>query len=198
MYRKILGSGALALALTARGGGDQDVVIDETSAESAIAPAPQQPQTVAAQARAVIVDGDGAEIGTATLTQEGNGVRIVLDAAIQQSGELGFHLHEVGSCDGPDFASAGGHFNPTARSHGFDHPDGPHAGDMRNIEGVGSDGNTSASATNEFVTLAPGQPNSLFDADGTALVVHAAPDDYTSQPAGDAGPRVACGVIEAA
>jgi superoxide dismutase, Cu-Zn family len=147
------------------------------------------------QARAVMRNAQRQEIGVANLRQEGNAVRVDVELTSLPPGELGFHFHQVGACDPPTFESAGGHFNPTDRSHGFDHPEGPHAGDLRNLQ-VGADGTARASFTNDMVTLAPDQPNSLLDSDGTAVVVHAQPDDYRSQPAGNAGDRIACGIIE--
>src|SRR5690606_15593276 len=108
--------------------------------------------------------------------------------------EHGFHFHQTGQCEAPGFDSAGEHFNPTNASHGTAHPQGPHAGDIPNI--TGASGATHVDQTNSMVTLAEGAANSLFDADGTALVVHADPDDYETQPSGNAGARIACGVIE--
>lgn len=196
MYRKIFSGGAAVLLLAACGGADQQ----GGGAVMAEAPFPEESQsaatTEAAQpARAVFINEQGTEIGTATLTQEGDAVRIVVDLAFLQAGQRGFHIHEVGSCEAPDFSSAGAHFNPTNAAHGFDNPDGPHAGDLRNLEVETDDGTARATLTNNMVTLVPGQPNSLLDADGSALVVHAEADDYTSQPAGNSGPRIACGVI---
>src|SRR5690606_11945130 len=100
---------------------------------------------------------------------------------------------ETGECTPPDFTSAGGHFNPTAAQHGLENPDGPHAGDMPNIE-VGADGTASVTVENDRITLSEG-PNSILDADGSALMIHASADDNVSDPAGNAGARIACGVI---
>src|SRR5699024_2249947 len=102
--------------------------------------------------------------------------------------------HEKGSCEAPTFESAGGHFNPDDKKHGFDHPDGPHAGDIEKLE-VMEDGTVDATFLNDRVTLEKDQANSLFYEEATALVIHAEPDDYYSQPAGDSGNRIACGVI---
>lgn len=109
-------------------------------------------------------------------------------------GEHGFHIHETGSCEQPDFESAGGHYNPTDANHGMDDPEGPHAGDMKNIE-VSEDGTVNTEVTADMVTLEEGQDNTLFTEDGTALVIHSGADDYETQPSGDAGDRIACGVI---
>ncbi|SFK85524.1 superoxide dismutase, Cu-Zn family [Salinicoccus halodurans] len=109
-------------------------------------------------------------------------------------GDHGFHIHETGSCEQPDFESAGGHYNPTDANHGMDDPEGPHAGDMKNIE-VSEDGTVNTEVTADMVTLEEGQDNTLFTEDGTALVIHSGADDYEMQPSGDAGDRIACGVI---
>jgi Cu-Zn family superoxide dismutase len=99
----------------------------------------------------------------------------------------------VGRCE-PPFTTAGGHFNPGGRKHGFSNPDGMHAGDLPNLR-VGKDGTAEAELLTAQVTLSPG-PTSLLDADGSAIVLHAGPDDYVSDPAGNAGDRIACGVIK--
>ena len=105
----------------------------------------------------------------------------------------GLHIHTVGACT-PDFAAVGGHFNPTTAQHGLDNPSGPHAGDLPNLE-IDADGNGTYEATTTLVTLAQGD-NSLFDSDGSALVIHADPDDLITDPAGNSGDRIACGIIE--
>jgi Cu-Zn family superoxide dismutase len=107
-------------------------------------------------------------------------------------GTRAFHIHEVGRCE-PPFESAGGHFNPTGKQHGKDNPGGPHAGDLPNLE-VPQSGGLKIEVTAKNVSLDGGR-DALLDADGAALVVHADPDDYTSDPAGRAGKRLACGVI---
>ncbi|WP_257350397.1 superoxide dismutase family protein [Pseudalkalibacillus decolorationis] len=139
-------------------------------------------------------NGDGDKVGSAKLKQESNGVRIQLKVSKLSKGTHGFHIHEKGQCKAPDFKSAGGHFNPTDASHGFDHPKGEHAGDLPNIE-VGKDGTVEEEFLAKNVTLKKGKENLLFDKDGSALVIHAEADDGKSQPSGDAGDRVACGVI---
>ena len=141
-------------------------------------------------ASASLKDGKGKEVGTAQLTQTPHGVLIAVDLHGLKAGVHAIHLHEVGKCEGPDFKSAGGHFNPAKKSHGFMVAEGPHAGDMPNVD-VPKDGKLKAELIAPDATL-----DTLLDADGAALVVHAKADDYKSQPAGDAGDRVACGVIE--
>jgi superoxide dismutase, Cu-Zn family len=116
-------------------------------------------------------------------------VLIAVDLHDLKPGTHAIHLHETGKCEGPAFKTAGGHFNPAKKQHGFMTAEGPHAGDLPNID-VGADGKAKAEFIAGDATLAD-----LQDADGSALVIHAKNDDYKSQPAGDAGDRVACGVI---
>lgn len=143
----------------------------------------------------VIMNTEGERTGVATLEQVEEGVQIHLEAWGLPAGVHGFHIHEKGLCETPDFESAGGHFNPTDAKHGFDHPEGPHAGDLPNIE-VGEDGTVKETIVADMVTLEKGEKNSLLQEGGTSLVIHADPDDYVSQPAGNAGKRIACGVIK--
>jgi Cu-Zn family superoxide dismutase len=117
----------------------------------------------------------------------------VLEARGVPPGLHGFHIHAVGKCDPPDFSSAGQHFNPTGKQHGALNPAGSHAGDLPNLN-VGPDGVGRLETTTEQITLGTG-PTSVWDADGSALVLHAAPDDFKTDPTGNAGARIACGVI---
>jgi superoxide dismutase, Cu-Zn family len=130
--------------------------------------------------------------GTAQLLASGSQVNISIALTGISAGTHGVHLHMVGSCDAPDFTSAGGHLNPGSRQHGTSNPAGPHLGDLPNIT-IGDNGLGAVSAT------LPGTSDSvlaqLFDADGTAVVVHADPDDYRTDPSGNSGPRIACGVL---
>lgn len=135
----------------------------------------------------------GATVGTANLTQVGNVVRIVLDAKGLTPGLHAVHIHAVGKCDPPDFNSAGPHFNPTSKQHGALNPQGSHAGDLPNLN-VGPDSNGRLETATEQITLGDGA-TSLWDADGSTLVVHAAPDDFQTDPTGNSGARVACGVV---
>jgi superoxide dismutase, Cu-Zn family len=150
-------------------------------------------QTAATVAKAELVDSQGKKAGAAELTQAPDGVKIVLTVSGLAPGQHAFHIHTLGKCEGPDFKSAGAHFNPYNKKHGLKNPEGPHAGDMENIQ-VGSDGTGTAEIVNKQVTLADG-PNSLFHEGGTAIVIHASPDDNVTDPAGNAGARIACGVI---
>jgi len=141
-----------------------------------------------------LVDTNEEQVATATLTEGESGVNIALEGENLPPGEHGFHFHETGSCELPDFESAGGHYNPTDANHGMNDPDGPHAGDMENIE-VSEDGTVDTEVTADMVTLEEGQDNTLFTEEGTALMIHSEADDYESQPSGDAGDRIACGVV---
>jgi Cu-Zn family superoxide dismutase len=144
-------------------------------------------------ARAELKNGGGQPVGTATFTQVGSVVRVVLEVQGLPRGTHGVHVHAVGKCDGPDFASAGGHFNPANKQHGALNPQGAHAGDLPNIE-VAPDGKGRLESTTEGFSIGSGT-TSLFDADGSAIVVHAAPDDFKTDPTGNSGARIACGVI---
>lgn len=141
-----------------------------------------------------LINVDGVGVGVATIHEEADGVHIEVEAHHLNPGVHGFHIHERGLCEAPTFESAGGHFNPTHKEHGFDNPKGPHAGDMENIE-VEEDGTVKVRIVNKAVTLERGKENSLFQKEGTSLMIHADPDDYVSQPAGNAGERIVCGVI---
>jgi superoxide dismutase, Cu-Zn family len=169
-----------------------DVQTEETQAGGTQAAAPTQQSL---RATAELMDGQGQPVGTATLEEGETGVRIDLNATGLPAGTHAFHIHQTGECTAPDFSSAGGHFNPTNSQHGLENPQGPHAGDMQNFD-VSDDGTARFATDNDRVTLAAGT-NSVLDADGSALVIHASPDDNVSDPSGNAGDRIACGVITA-
>jgi len=145
-------------------------------------------------AHADFINSQGQKIGTAALTQAGDGVKIDVNLTQLPPGTHAFHIHTVGKCEVPDFKSAGGHFNPARKQHGNDNPNGSHAGDMSNFE-VGADGTAKFSTVNKSVTLDQGA-NSLFHEGGTALVIHEKADDYKTDPTGNAGNRIACGVVQ--
>lgn len=144
-------------------------------------------------ATAVLVDAQGRGVGEARLQQTPNGVLLGLDLKNATPGVHGLHIHEVGRCDRPSFESAGGHFSPDRRAHGFLNPRGPHAGDLPNIF-VPVSTELSVEYLLRDVTLDAGA-RSLLDANGSALVIHAGKDDYMSDPAGEAGDRLGCGPI---
>jgi Cu-Zn family superoxide dismutase len=138
-------------------------------------------------------DVEGKTVGNATLTQLPQGVLIALSVTGVPAGEHAFHVHEVGRCE-PPFTTAGAHFNPNRKKHGMMSPEGEHAGDMPNLH-IPAGGVLTVEVVNTAVTLDKGKPNSLLDGNGTTLVIHAAKDDYKTDPAGESGGRIACGVI---
>jgi Cu-Zn family superoxide dismutase len=144
---------------------------------------------------AMLSDAQGKQIGQATFIQQGGGVKMTVIANGLTPGLHGIHLHAVGQCKGPDFASAGGHWNPMHKMHGTQSPQGPHMGDLPNIT-VGPEGKGRLETTIAGATLDSG-PMGLLDSDGTALVIHAGPDDNKTDPSGNSGGRVACGVVTA-
>ena len=142
---------------------------------------------------AVLHDTQGNEVGSAVLTGDVGGVHIALEVHGLPAGVHAFHIHSAGKCEGPDFATAGGHFNPYGKKHGMKNPEGSHVGDLQNLF-VGTDGTAKGEWLAVGVTLGEGE-HSLFHPEGTSLVIHASPDDEVTDPAGNAGARIACGVI---
>jgi Cu-Zn family superoxide dismutase len=142
---------------------------------------------------AAMRDSAGKDLGTLALTQSGQSIAISGRLSGLPSGVHAIHVHTVGRCAAPKFESAGDHWNPTNREHGKDAPGGPHFGDLPNLT-VGQDGSVSVQATTPGGTLRGA--NAALDTDGAAVVVHAKRDDYKTQPSGDAGDRIACGVVK--
>ncbi len=144
-------------------------------------------------AKAMLKDAKGEDMGSVSLTQTSAGVLLQLSIKGVPAGEHAFHIHAVGKCEPPGFDSAGGHFNPGNAHHGM--MSGPgHAGDMPNLH-VPASGALDLEVLNAAITLEEDKPNPVFHPDGTAIVIHAGKDDYTSDPAGNAGGRIICGVI---
>lgn len=145
-------------------------------------------------ASAPLKNAEGKEVGSANLTQTPHGVLIIVSVKGLPPGEHALHVHAVGKCE-PPFTSAGGHFNPAGHKHGMMAAEGQHAGDMPNLH-IPQSGDLTVEVVNDAVTLDKGRPNSVFDSDGSAIVIHAGSDDYKTDPTGDAGGRIACGVIQ--
>ncbi len=164
------------------------LVTGSALADDAKKPAPAKPVTVK------LSDASGKSIGTAKLAPDPGGVKITLAVKGLPPGDHAIHVHETAKCDGPDFKSAGGHFNPEHKQHGTDNPQGPHAGDMPNFT-VDAKGGSTASVVAPGVTMDDG-PHSVFTGGGTALVIHEKADDMKTDPAGAAGNRIACGLIK--
>jgi Cu-Zn family superoxide dismutase len=144
-------------------------------------------------AKAMLKDAKGEDMGSVSLTQISPGVLLQLSLKGVPAGEHAFHIHAVGKCEPPGFDSAGPHFNPANAHHGM--MSGPgHAGDMPNLHVLAS-GALDLEVVNAAITLDKDKPNSVFHPSGTAIVIHAGKDDYTSDPAGNAGGRIICGVI---
>lgn len=152
-------------------------------------------QTIPPSARAMIYNANGQQIGVATFTAvRGEGVKINLDVSRLSPGAHGVHIHAEGKCTPPGFESAGPHFNPEHQQHGLKNPNGPHAGDLGNIV-VGANGKAHVVLLDPRLSLEEGNPNSILRPGGTSIVIHRDRDDEISDPAGNSGPRVACGVI---
>ena len=147
----------------------------------------------AQNAKAALKDAQGKDVGQVQLIQTPHGVLLKMRLKGVPPGERAFHIHAVGKCE-PPFTSAGGHFNPANHKHGMEAKEGSHAGDMPNLH-VPANGELVVEIANPMISLVKGQPNSLFDAAGSAIVIHAGPDDYKTDPTGNAGDRIVCGVV---
>jgi len=182
-----------ALVLAACADATEDAATDDALDSAAAAPQQDLPMIGGDTIEVSFVNADGADAGMARLVAEGSGVSFAVRITGLTPGEHGFHLHEVGQCQAPGFESAGGHYNPHTRQHGLENPQGPHAGDLPNL--VANDlGVADTSFTVDRITLMGGDAP-LIKREGVALVVHAAADDYRTDPSGNSGDRVACAVV---
>ena len=183
MVRWMAAVGAIALAGCATTDGESEATTTPVAATT--------PMPAATGASATLRMADGTEVGRAVAGEAGGAVRVSVDASKLPPGAHGAHVHTVGRCDGPDFTTAGAHWNPTSKQHGTENPMGPHGGDMPNLN-AGADGRGSVA-----FTLPSGTMAGMMDADGAAFVIHAAADDMRTDPSGNSGGRIACGVFEA-
>ncbi len=147
----------------------------------------------AAKTKVEIKDMQGKAVGTAILSPQGTGVSLKLRLHDLPPGQHAIHFHQNPKCDAPDFKSAGPHFNPDSKKHGLENPEGHHAGDMQNFV-IDVKGKANVTLEDTDVTLTDG-PHSLFSNGGTAIVIHAKADDMKTDPSGNSGDRIACGVI---
>lgn len=151
------------------------------------------PETLTA--KALMYNTNNEFIGEVSFQETEKGVELSAILNSLPPGKHGIHVHEVGKCEAPTFESAGAHYNPTNKKHGVENPLGPHVGDLPNIV-VDENGEVQLNFIAPQFTLKKGEANSLFDVDGSSVIIHEKEDDYKTDPSGNSGARIACGVIE--
>lgn len=151
-----------------------------------------EPPPTTTVASANLVRADGSPAGTATISRRDGGLWMSLSADAPAAGTYGMHLHMVGKCEGPKFTSAGAHWNPAMKMHGTENPMGPHAGDLPNVI-AGADRKISFEQMLGDIQLTGA--GGLLDTDGATVMIHAMPDDYRTDPSGNSGDRIICGVL---
>ncbi len=194
----ILALAALAAAACSSSGGNAPAGATPAPGQrvrqrSPVPPPPSFETRNIAPARAEVRDLDGRVVGTANFTQTAHGVVIVAEFTGLPAGTRAMHVHDVGRCE-PPFTTAGAHYNPGGRAHGVRNRNGFHAGDLPNFTAPAT-GTVRVDAITQAFTLIPGNATTLYDGDGSSIMVHSAADDYESDPGGNAGTRIACGVI---
>jgi superoxide dismutase, Cu-Zn family len=167
-----------------------------TSMTAAVAQQPAAPKQIKVQIKVQILNATGQDAGSATFKTVKKGVKVRIELKNLPFGEHAVHIHQNAACDAPDFKSAGGHFNPDGKQHGFMNPMGHHNGDFPASISVGENHSGEATFVISSISLDPGAPNSLFSKGGTSIVVHQKADDEKTDPSGDSGNRIACGVIK--
>lgn len=190
MRKSYLAGIVLAIGLTGCGRGESSVTPDHDLTTPAVDGAMATAGSEAGTAVALLQTAKGAAAGSATVTQGPGGVSLALRVEGMPPGQHGTHVHMTGRCDAPTFKSAGDHWNPVDKQHGLDNPKGQHGGDMPNLN-VGEDGRGSVSYMLKGATL-----EGIRDADGSAMVVHRSIDDQKTDPSGNSGDRIACGVFK--
>lgn len=184
--KKLVFASLLLLPLASCGGGESQPS-DDAAGGSDVAPA------IAYSAELIAAEtGDGGPVGDVGIFADGKGAKLELALVNMKPGSYGMHLHAVGKCEAPDFKSAGGHWNPAEKAHGTDNPDGAHAGDLPNLE-VTAEGEVKE--IYDLPVHSAENLSELLDADGAAFVIHAGPDDFKTDPSGDSGARIICGVF---
>ncbi|MDR6551441.1 superoxide dismutase family protein [Paenibacillus qinlingensis] len=163
----------------------------QTVRSTSVAEPTAPPETV----RVTLIGADNQSVGSAQLTAVSNGVQMDVQVSGLSPGVHGLHIHEKARCEAPTFDSAGSHFNPHQKEHGFLNPKGAHAGDLPNLV-VDAQGNGRFSGVTKVVVLDRGKSNSLFKPDGTSLVIHEKADDLKTDPSGNSGKRIACGAVK--